>query len=162
MKPYVSLALVCSLGVALSLPRVHAGEPMDPSERSVLYLSIGLATPLMLSMSASTAISDSSARPDRKPHADTLPPMEVTAVRTTAAGEREVELVAHQDGKDETSVLRWPRREDDPAAAFRVGQTVTFKPSTEGGGWMVQDDAGAQLAFVPTVETAGQAASKAW
>ena len=162
MKSYVSLALVCSLGVALSLPRAHAGEPMDPSERSVLYLSVGLATPLMLSMSAGTALSYTSAQAGRPPRAATLPPMQVTAVRTTAAGEREVELVAHRDGKDETSVLRWPQRKDDPAAAFRVGQTVTFKPSTEGGGWMLQDEAGTQLAFVPTVEAAGQASSKTW
>jgi hypothetical protein len=162
MKAFAPFALACSLGLALSLPAAHAGEPMDPSERSVLYLSVGLATPLMLSMSASTALSDSSAAADRKQGAATLPPMQVTAIRTTADGGREVELVAHHEGKDETSVLRWPRREDDPAAAFRVGQTVTFKPSTDGGGWMVQDDAGAQLAFVPTVETAGQAASKAW
>lgn len=161
MKPFASFALACSLGLAVSLPRAHAGEPMDPSEQSVLYLSIGLATPLMLSMSASTALSDGSAPADRKP-GDTLPPMQVTAVRTTAGGGREVELVAHRDGKDETSVLRWPHRNDDPAAAFHVGQTVTFKPSTEGGGWMLQDEAGTQLAFVPTVEAAGQAASKAW
>jgi hypothetical protein len=116
----------------------------------------------MLSMSAGTALSDSSAHADRKQRAGALPPMQVTAVRTTADGGREVELVAQHEGRDETSVLRWPPRQDDPAAVFRVGQTVTFKPSTEGGGWMVHDEAGAQLAFVPTVETAGQAASKAW
>lgn len=162
MKTFVSLVVACALGATMALPPAYAGEPMDPSDESVLYLSLGLATPLFLSASVATALSEKSAPIDRKPGAAALPPMQVTAVRTTTDGGREVELVAHQQGKDETSTLRWPHRDDDPAAAFRVGQTVTFKPSGEGGGWMLHDEGGAELVFVPTVQAAGQAASKAW
>jgi len=162
MKHIVSLVLACTLCATSSMTPARAGEDMDASDKSVLVLSIALATPLFLSGSVVQA-STAPHRPiDRKPQAGALPPMKVTAVRTHDDGGREVELVANVQGKDEVSTLRWPRRDDDPAAAFRVGQTVTFKPSTEGAGWMLRDEGGADLAFVPTVEAAGRVESRTW
>lgn len=161
MKTIVSFVFACSLAAATSLSPAHAGEPRNPSETASLFLALSLAVPLNLSATGASAISEASSRSGQEPRAAALPAMKVTAVRTAADGGREVELVAHHEGKDETSTLRWPKRNDDPAAAFRIGETVVFEPSSEGSGWMLQDEDGIHLAFVPTVEAAGQAGSEA-
>lgn len=63
---------------------------------------------------------------------------------------------------ENTALLHWPARQDDPTAGFRVGETVTFQPSPAGAGWTVQSPQGQALAFVPTAESAAQNSSTTW
>ncbi|MCL7714917.1 hypothetical protein [Stenotrophomonas mori] len=122
--------------------------------------------PLFLSAAgargAADLSSDSRERRDeraRRIGAGPLPDMRVNSVATADDGGRRVTLEDPQNAEN-TATLQWPKREDDPAAGFSEGAMVAFQPSPQGSGWMVRDDTGTALAFVPTIQTADESRTR--
>lgn len=154
--------LAVTLGVAISASGMAAEESLTPSEESMLMSM--LLPSLAVSWTINTleeSTSGSSGTTQRAQKAGVLPPMKVKAVRTRSDGGREVELFA-EDEPAKTATLAWPARPDNPAEGFVVGQTVDFKPSAGGAGWIMRNRTGKALAFVPTNWSAQQAASERW
>ncbi|HHZ26806.1 TPA: hypothetical protein HH294_14035 [Xanthomonas vasicola pv. zeae] len=127
----------------MDLPCAHAGQATTPGEKSEFYSALSLATPVLIAsgvvasvvggpLAASTAVAESR----REARAGKLPPMRVEAVDTLPAGARQVRLQEPQQAEN-TAVLQWQVRQDDPAAGFHVGEIVTFQP----GRWQWLDRA---------------------
>ena len=123
--------------------------------------------PLFLSAAGvNAALEASSAAGDRRQQrrlaAGPLPDMLVQQVGSTADGGRMVTLVDPGNAQN-TAELAWPARSDDPAAGFQPGQQVRFDPSSGGSGWLLHDAAGSgpALAYVPTLQAAGDSYSQA-
>ncbi|KOR47142.1 hypothetical protein ADT25_05235 [Xanthomonas oryzae] len=152
---------------ALSPTCVQAGE-MSPADKSGLYAMLTVSVPVVVASAIVTSpfVASFNAYADRRddrrqPRAGTLPPMRVDAVQTLPAGEREVRLQDPQQ-PEATVMLRWPARQDDPAAGFRVGDMVSFQPSPAGSGWTVHAPQGQALAFLPTSDAAAYNSSRSW
>jgi len=66
------------------------------------------------------------------------------------------------DKADQTATLHWPvtPKDEDPTAAFVVGQQVRFEPTPAGAGWNVKGAQGQTLAYVPTAYAAGDVMSE--
>ncbi|PTS77739.1 hypothetical protein DBR33_02780 [Stenotrophomonas sp. HMWF022] len=54
------------------------------------------------------------------------------------------------DQPEANGVMTWPARPDNPAAALRIGDSLTLAPTPAGAGWVLHDKEGDALAFVPT------------
>ncbi|MBB4131290.1 MULTISPECIES: hypothetical protein [unclassified Xanthomonas] len=161
-----SAGLGLLLAVACGQPlRANAGLPtITRGDASVMSAILVISAPYFVSLAVghsaiagSEAISDAS----NKVSAGPLPPMRVKSVEKTTDGGCEVQLQDPQQTEN-TALLRWPARQDDPTAGFRVGDTVTFQPSPAGAGWTVQSPQGQALAFVPTAESAAQNTTQTW
>ncbi|KRG44302.1 hypothetical protein ARC78_05805 [Stenotrophomonas pictorum JCM 9942] len=157
-------ALTCALALALPASPAQAGDDMTGSQASVLITGVSammvVSGPLYLSVTGVRSVADLS-KASSKPHegkrrtsAGPLPDMQVKDIAQTADGGRSVSL---QDpaNPENTALLQWPQRQDNPAANFVPGQTVAFTPSPQGAGWMLRAEDGAVLTFVPTIEAAG-------
>ncbi|AMV06569.1 hypothetical protein AC028_06825 [Xanthomonas citri pv. aurantifolii] len=162
------LAAGACLFPALTLPCAHAGEATTPGERSEFYSALSLAMPVLIASGVFASVvagpltaSSEMAASRRKAHAGKLPPMRVQAVDTLPAGARQVRLQDPQQAEN-TAVLQWQARQDDPAAGFHVGDMVTFQPSPVGSGWTVHAEQGRALAFVPTEAAAAYSSSHIW
>ncbi|MCP3035540.1 MULTISPECIES: hypothetical protein [Xanthomonas] len=162
------LAASACLFAALTLPCAHAGEATTPGEKSEFYSALSLAMPVLIAsgvagsvFSAPVAASNTVAESRREARAGKLPPMRVQAVDTLPAGARQVRLQDPQQAEN-TAVLQWQARQDDPAAGFHVGEMVTFQPSPAGSGWTVHAEQGQALAFVPTEAAAAYGSSQTW
>ncbi|PPU39988.1 hypothetical protein [Xanthomonas arboricola] len=158
----LGLLLAVSFGQPLpanaGLTTITRGDASAMS--AILVISAPYFVSLALGHSAvagSEALSDAS----HKASAGPLPPMRVKSVEKTTDDGCEVQLQDPANAEN-TALLRWPARQDDPTAGFRVGETVTFQPSPAGAGWTVQSPQGQALAFVPTAESAAQNSSKTW
>ncbi|MCL1499737.1 hypothetical protein [Xanthomonas nasturtii] len=153
---------------ALSPTCVQAGEMTTPGEKSQFYSALAVSVPVVVGsaivaspfVASSTAV-DAMRNGSGQPRTGTLPPMRVDAVQTLPAGEREVRLQDPQQS-EATVMLRWPARQDDPAAGFRVGDMVSFQPSPAGSGWTVHAPQGQALAFLPTSDAAVYNSSRSW
>ncbi|HDS1225215.1 hypothetical protein B9Y76_01485 [Stenotrophomonas maltophilia] len=154
---------------ALVVPTVHAGAApqLNSSQASVIVTSFVV---LSLPLAASMGLSELSKAPFKaserngraaRTKAVPLPPMEVKKVETTQAGERQVQLQV-PDKADQTATLHWPvtPKDEDPTAAFVVGQQVRFEPTPAGAGWNVKGAQGQTLAYVPTAYAAGDVMSE--
>ncbi|WP_041183483.1 hypothetical protein [Xanthomonas oryzae] len=153
---------------ALSPTCVQAGEITTPGEKSQFYSALAVSVPVFVgsaivssSFVASSKAVDAMRNGSGQPRADTLPPMRVDAVQTLPAGEREVSLQDPQQ-PEATVMLRWPARQDNPAAGFRIGDMVSFQPSPAGSGWTVHAPQGQALAFLPTSDAAAYNSSRSW
>ncbi|KLD71422.1 hypothetical protein [Xanthomonas pisi] len=165
--PSLSIAAV-GLLAAVTLPCAHAGEATTPGEKSEFYTALSVAAPALVvsgvvgsTLLAPLTASEIVGEHRREPRAGKLPAMRVETVETLPAGARQVRLQDPQQA-DNTALLRWPARQDDPTAGFHVGETVSFQPSPAGAGWTVQSPQGEALAFVPTAESAAHNSSKTW
>ncbi|UXA51785.1 hypothetical protein M0D45_13755 [Xanthomonas prunicola] len=165
----LSSRFAAALSLASLLPTcVQAGEMTTPGEKSQFYSALAVSVPVVLASTivASPFIASLTAYAERRddhrrPRAGTLPPMRVDAVHALPAGEREVRLQDPQSAEANV-VLRWPVRQDDPTAGFRVGDIVSFQPSPAGSGWTVHAPQGKALAFLPTSDTAACNSSRHW
>lgn len=154
------------LASALSSPAALAGDDMsdrNPSAISTMVVSASafmiISSPLLLSMEAVASSSRKRQRDEPRPRAQPLPDMKVTSIDTTAEGGRSVRLeVAGQP--EQHTVLAWPQRQDNPAEGFELGQTITFAPTREGAGWILQGREGTALTFVPTAQSSSDSHSQ--
>ena len=156
----LAFAIAASLGSGLTSGAAHAGE-INGSQASVLITGSSVVMvvsgPIFLSAAGVRGAADmskeSSERREEKRRisAGTLPDLEVKSVETAADGGRRVTL-EDPANVENRATLQWPKREDDPAAGFTVGEKVAFQPSPQGAGWMLRSPQGAALAFVPTIE----------
>ena len=144
----------------------HAGDPpKGPSEKLEFSAALAIGIPMFASIGlvgsavggVSNAIDASS-----RGHAGSRPPMKIKAVRTQPDGGRQVELIDPEAIGAEPATLTWPRQESDPAEAFVVDDTVAFEVSPGGAGWLVRNEGGNVLTFVPTAESAEHARSARW
>ncbi|WP_022970745.1 hypothetical protein [Xanthomonas maliensis] len=165
----LSALFAAALSLASLLPNyVRAGEMTTPGEKSQFYSALAVSVPVVLASTivaspfmASSNVYDERRDDRRRRRAGTLPPMRVDAVRTLPEGEREVQLQDPQN-TEANVVLRWPARQDDPTAGFRVGDMVSFQPSPAGSGWTVHAPQGQALAFLPTSDAAAYNSSRTW
>lgn len=148
-------------------PRAHAsGGDLNSSEAGVLVsmvltLSIPLAASVGLVELSKAPFKASEQRSARKRvPAKPLPPMEVKDVTTDAQGCK-VQLQVPGNA-EQTATLQWPTRQDNPGAAFAVGETVAFVPTPAGAGWNVTDGGGKTLAYVPTEYAAADNLTGTW
>jgi len=89
------------------------------------------------------------------------PPLKVTGVDPQANGDIHVAVeVVGRPGQH--GVLNWPAREGNPAEALRTGDVLAFKPSDEGSGWLLNDQGGQSLAFLPTEAAQQSVMSTLW
>lgn len=160
----LAFALATSIGLGLAAPDVLAGDGnLNDSQVSVLVTSVSAALvvsgPLFLSAAGVRKAADmSGGHRDgraRRATAGNLPDMRVKSVGTNAEGGRQVAL-EDPANPENTAMLQWPKRNDDPAAGFNEGTLVAFQPSPQGTGWMLRNPQGAALAFVPTIEAADE------
>ncbi|MBB3835692.1 MULTISPECIES: hypothetical protein [Xanthomonas] len=156
------------LVAGLALPCAHAGEMTTPGEKSEFYTALAVSTPVLVVSGlvgsvflAPVIASNEVSEQGRTPRAGKLPAMRVEAVDTLPAGARQVRLQDPQQAEN-TAVLHWQARQDDPAAGFHVGEMVTFQPSPVGSGWTVHAAQGQALAFVPTEAAAAYSSSQTW
>ena len=170
MKPFVCAALLTA--ALATLAPAHAGDNMKltNSQASVLVtassVTLVVSGPVFLSAAGVNKVLDASehakqSRAERKAKrisAGPLPDMTVKSIDTTADGGRQVALEDPSNAEN-TATLRWPQREDNPAANFKLGERVAFTPSAQGAGWMLRAEDGAVLAFVPTAEAASDSHS---
>ncbi|WP_115541120.1 hypothetical protein [Xanthomonas campestris] len=157
----------------VALLALSAGQPMQAQaglttitrgDASAMSAILVISAPYFVSLAlthSAVAGSEALSHASNKASAGPLPPMRVTSVGPTPDGGSEVQLQDPAQAAN-TALLRWPVRNDAPAAGFRVGETVTFQPSPAGAGWTVQSAQGEALAFVPTAESAAQNSSQAW
>ncbi len=160
----LALAVTACVGLTFAPRDARAGDGnLNGSEISVLVTGSSVVMvvsgPVFLSaagvnktMDASKAASER--RKDEKARrisAGPLPDMQVKSVDSTAEGGRRV-MLEDPTSAENTAVLQWPQRQDNPAENFIVGQTVAFTPSPQGAGWMLRAEDGAVLTFVPTAE----------
>ncbi|ALR06484.1 hypothetical protein XFHB_06140 [Xylella fastidiosa] len=87
------------------------------------------------------------------------PPMQVKSVEIQQDGGYQVKL---QDPKapENQAELRWPARQDNPTAGFKVGELVHFQPNKNGIGWTVRSAQEETLAFMPTATAANHVFSE--
>lgn len=157
--------LTCALALALPPAPAQAGDDMTGSDVSVLVVGFSammvVSGPVLLSAAGVNSISEasSSAKDEgdkpRRRSAGAVPDMKVTAVGDTVEGGRRVAL-EDPTNPENTAVLSWPKRQDDPAAGFHIGSTIVFQPSPQGAGWLLHDQNRTALAFVPTMEAASE------
>ena len=148
-----------------SLP-VSAGEDMTPSEQSTLSATLVVMIPVFVSMGSVASVigpllngvEGSSSRRATQP----LPKMKVAAVRDTAQGGREVELVTLEGAEQGKALLSWPQMQEDPTGGFKVGEAIEFQPTQGGSGWLAHTDDGKALAFLPVANATRQVLSEAW
>jgi len=160
-------ALVCALALAVPVvPAAHAGEGVNSSEASVLMtsslVSMVVAAPFVLVSEGAEKLANASAGSNRQSSGksrrsadDTLPEMEVKEVGADENGDPRVHLQV-PDTPEHTVTLTWPQREDSPAAGFREGQRIAFQPSPQASGWLLRDDTGTTLGFIPVADSAAE------
>lgn len=158
----LTFAIAASLGLGLAPQPAQAdGFQLNGSQGSVLVAGSSVVMvvsgPIFLSAAgvrgAAEMSKESRERREEKRRisAGPLPDLEVKSVDTAADGGRRVALEDPANPENHAT-LQWPKREDDPAAGFTVGEKIAFQPSPQGAGWMLRNPAGAALAFVPTIE----------
>ena len=164
--PQRAVFLSCAIAmVAVSSP-VYAGEPTTPSEQSALSATLVVMIPVFVSMGSVASVlspllngaEGSSSRRATQP----LPKMKVAAVRDTAQGGREVELVTLEGEGQGKALLSWPQMQEDPAGGFKVGEAIEFQPTQGGSGWLAHTDDGKALAFLPVANATQQVLSETW
>jgi len=146
-------SLACALALATQVIPAQAGENMNSSDRSQLMatfaVSLVIVSPVLLSMWAS----DDTHQPDRaKSHRNAdgkLPDMEVKQVNEDENSNPRVYLQVPNHPEQNISLI-WQKSTHNPTASFREGSMISFKPSAQGSGWLLHDDSGTALAFVPT------------
>lgn len=133
----------------VALLALSAGQPMQAQaglttitrgDASAMSAILVISAPYFVSLAlthSAVAGSEALSHASNKASAGPLPPMRVTSVGPTPDGGSEVQLQDPAQAAN-TALLRWPVRNDAPAAGFRVGETVTFQPSPAGAGWTVQ------------------------
>ena len=89
------------------------------------------------------------------------PPLKVTGVEPQANGDIHIAVeVVGEPGQH--GVLNWPARADNPAKALHAGNILAFAPSDGGAGWLVRDEGGQLLAFLPTESALQNVMSTPW
>ncbi|CAD7713519.1 hypothetical protein LMG31886_06430 [Xanthomonas hydrangeae] len=164
--PLQSAGLGLLLAVVFGQPmQAHAGlTTITRGDASMMSAILVVSAPVFVSIAVGHSVgrgSEALGDASNKASAGPLPPMRVKSVEKTTDGGCEVQLQDPAQA-DNTALLRWPARQDDPTAGFHVGDTVTFQPSPAGAGWTVQSPQGQALAFVPTADAAAQNSSKTW
>jgi len=79
---------------------------------------------------------------------DNIPDMEVKEVGEDEEGNPQVKLQDPNNPRN-YAVLSWPKHRNNPAMRFQQDQLIAFKPSDQGSGWLLQDNNGIALAFIP-------------
>jgi len=159
--------LACVLALALAVPVLpaHAGEDLNSSEGSMLMSSllvaVSVSAPFALvsesvgSLAGSTGSNRQGPAKARRSADDTIPDMDVKAVGEDEHGDLRVHLQV-PDTPEHTITLTWQQRGDNPAASFREGQRIAFQPSPQASGWLLRDDTGTALAFIPVQDSAAE------
>ncbi|MEA9581184.1 hypothetical protein VC218_20515 [Xanthomonas nasturtii] len=161
---FTFLGLLLAVSFGQPMPANAGLTTITRGDASAMSAILVISAPYFVSLAlghSAMAGSEALDHASNKASAGPLPPMRVKSVEKTTDGGCEVQL-QDPEKADNTALLRWPAREDDPAAGFRVGETVTFQPSPAGAGWTVQSPQGQALAFVPTAVSAAQNSSKTW
>jgi len=166
----VSRLLVALLVFVLGCP-VTAAQARNVIDRSSEYsfyaslASFALISGPPLFLSGKLAEASRSSDPGKNPQckqqpcrAEPLPDMEVKEISDTEDGDRQV-ILAVPDTPEYTVTLAWVPPADhhdvhDPTTAFTVGQMISFQPSPQASGWLLQDATGTALAFVPVPDLA--------
>jgi len=162
------LACVLALAVPVIPSLTHAGEGIDSSGMASMMISLAPSVIVSAPLSAvswslgklhdASSASKHHSQKSRRSADDRLPDMEVKEVGTDEHGAPRVQL-AVPGQPDHTITLIWPAREDNPAAGFQQGTLVSFQPSPLASGWLLRDDTGTALAFLPLTENASEAHS---
>jgi len=145
--------LACALATTIPAAPIYARE-MNSSE-AYLFISGLVSVAIVFSpVAISEKMHDLSTRSSdcncssRRSAADSVPDMEVKQIVQDEGGIARVRLQA-PDNPDIFATLSWPGQQDNPAAGFREGHMVSFQPSPQASGWLLRDEAGTALAFVP-------------
>jgi len=157
-------ALICALLLIIPAASLHAGSKVrvevsdDIAENFVLSASVGallvISIPLYylayFSIQSSQASSDKyhQSQAARLKAKNDVPDMEVKEVGEDEKGNPQVRL-QDPNNPENYAILIWPERKNNPAAYFQQGTVIHFQPSVEGSGWLLRDDTGAALAFIP-------------
>jgi len=150
-------ALVCALLLIIPTTALRAGED-EPfiegvSISSGLVVLISIYFVVSIPLAASEASSDryyESKAARRKAKAN-IPDMEVKEVGETENGEPQVRL-QDPNNPENYAVLMWPTRKNNPTSVFQEGALIRFQPSDQGSGWLLRDNTGIALAFIPLID----------
>jgi len=155
-------ALACALTLA---PAAHAGEDLNSSEgfflSSTLIVAALVSAPFVLasegvgSLARASTRSDPQAPKSRRSAEGNIPDMEIKEVDEDENGGRRVHLQA-PDNPEHTITLIWQQREDNPTSGFREGARIAFQPSPQASGWLLRDDTGTALSFIPVAGNAAE------
>jgi len=159
------LSKFTALACALALSPVHAGEGMNSSEASVLMtssvVSMVVAAPFVFVSEGAQKLADASTGSNptgpksRRSAGDNIPEMEVKEIGEDENGDLRVHL-QRPDTPEHTIALTWRGHEDTPAAGFREGALIAFQPSPQTSGWLLRDDTGTALGFIPVADSAAE------
>jgi len=145
--------LACVLVLLMPSAPIRA-EGMNTSEGYLFFSTLASAAVVFSPVLMSEKLHDLSTRtdcdcpPPRRNAADNVPPMEVKDVGLDENDIARVHLQA-PDNPEMSATLTLSGREAI-AAGFREGHLVSFHPSPQASGWLLRDDTGTWLAFVPT------------
>jgi len=158
-------ALACALALAVPVVPAHAGEDVNSSEFYAVSTSVAVslivASPFLLASQGVQKLQEASAgsnhhRPKSRHSADDdIPDMNVKEVDRDENGDPRVHLEV-PDNPEHTITLIWHGREDNPAAGFREGARIAFQPSPQASGWLLRDDTGTALGFIPVLDNAAE------
>ena len=149
---------------------VAAGSPsqmtLTPSDQSTLSVTLVVLIPVFVSVGSVASVIgpllNSVEGSSSRRATQALPKMKVAAVRDTARGGREVELVTLEGEAQGKALLSWPQMQEDQAGGFKVGEAIEFQPAQGGSGWLAHRDDGKALAFLPVANATRQVLSETW
>jgi len=157
-------ALIFILLLIIPSPSLHAKSNVrvevsdDLAENFVLLVSFSaflvISIPLYylvyIPIQGSQASSDKyhDSRAARLKAKDNVPDMVVKEVGQDEKGNPQVRLEDPNDAEN-FALLIWPEHKHNPATGFAEGKRIRFQPSHQGSGWLLRDESGAALAFIP-------------
>jgi len=77
-----------------------------------------------------------------------VPDMEVKEISEDENGQRQVHLQDPNDPEN-FAILIWPNRQENQPSGFQKGEFITFQASPQRSGWLLRDNKGAAMAFLP-------------
>jgi len=157
-------ALSCALLLLISTSSLHAESKvrveasddlmenlvLSASASALFVISIPFYYLVYRSLQASQASLDKyhDSRAARLKAKNDVPDMEVKEVGEDEKGNPQVRL-QDPNNPENYAVLIWPERKNNPTANFQEGDLIHFQPSAQGSGWLLRDDTGTALAFIP-------------
>jgi len=154
-------ALICAVLLVISSTSLYAESKVrvDVSDDLVenFVLSVSLSAFLVISIpiyyliyrpleAASDKYHDS--RAARLKAKNNVPDMEVKEISEDENGQRQVHLQDPNDPEN-FAILIWPNRKENPSSGFQKGEHITFQSSPQRSGWLLRDNKGTAMAFLP-------------
>jgi len=152
--------LVCILLLAIPAVPLYAGEPSDnPVENFSMGVSLSaffiVSIPIYIIVSRPLEeVSDKydeSKAARRSKAKDRIPDMEVKEIGEDEQGNPHIHL-QDPDNPENFAILSWLKHKNNPTTRFQQGKIIVFQPSAYGSGWLLRDDTGMALAFIPAID----------